>query len=595
MTLFAPWLIAVLCLAPAPDDDARAADLAAARALFERNIAAIQEQDREAYLSCYDAVDGLVRTGPDGALLGWDDLAAGTPATGSDDWPDELVAHGLALHWLADGLVYGTYRYRTSDAGVIREGLSERVFRRTEEGWRIVVTTAFDAPPGVPPPPLALIGATLYDGSGGPALSDAVIVTRDGRIESVGPRATTPVPEGVDVVDLSGKFVVPGLIDTHVHYSQTGWADGRPDARDLRDVHPYEQVAAELEARPDRFHRAFLASGVTAVFDVGGFPWTRRLGAGTENSTVAPHVAATGALLATWVPSQLALPDRSQFVLIEDSETVRRTVRAHAAAGSDAIKVWFIVRDPSDVAAAAPLVAAAGDEARALGLPLVVHATQLEAARASLEAGAALLVHSVDDAPVDAAFIEAALAAGTAYCPTLTVGRGYEQLYRGELNEELRDQLALVHPSIAERVEQTTELGLDPRFTEERLAGWAEAQERERELMAANLLALHRAGVPVVAGTDAGNPLTLHGPSIFPELEAMQAAGLSPLEVLTAATRDAARAMGRGEDLGLIAPGRVADLLVLTEDPAQDVSALRSLTQVMRAGALQSRESLRPR
>ena len=129
-----------------------------------------------------------------------------------------------------------------------------------------------------------------------------MVLTREGRIVAAGSRASTPVPGDVEVVDLSGRFIVPGLVDTHVHYSQTGWADGRPDALDVRDEYPYPQVAAELERQPQRLHRAFLAAGVTAVFDVGGFPWTRRLGPAAEDDPLAPHVVAAGPLLATWVP-----------------------------------------------------------------------------------------------------------------------------------------------------------------------------------------------------------------------------------------------------------------------------------------------------
>jgi imidazolonepropionase-like amidohydrolase len=118
---------------------------------------------------------------------------------------------------------------------------------------------------------------------------------------------------------------------------------------------------------------------------------------------------------------------------------------------------------------------------------------------------------------------------------------------------------------------------------------------RRLETMQKNLVRLHQAGVRVVLGTDAGNPLTLHGPSIFVELEAMQQAGLPAKDVLVAATRDAAEAMGRGADLGLIAAGRIADLLVLDADPEQDVKAFRSLSLVVRAGVLHERAALLPR
>jgi len=441
----------------------------------------------------------------------------------------------------------------------------------------------------------AIVGATVYDGSGGDAIADAVVVWTNGRIDAVGPRATTPVPDGARVVDAAGRFVVPGLVDTHVHYSQTGWVDGRPDSVDARESHPYEQAMADCEAHPERFHRAFLHSGVTAVFDVGGYPWTRRLGAATEDSPDAPHVTATGALLSTIDPGPiLSLPDRQQFVVMTDEDTVRRAVRSHAAAGSDAIKVWFIVRRPEELDALAPLVRAAGAAAAEQGLPLVVHATSLEAARIAVGAGCHLLVHSVDDQPVDDAFVAAVVERGTFYCPTLTVYDGYQQVYAREVTDEVRTQLEVVDPSVRERVLLTASLPPDRRTNPRMLQMMAAQGARRLEVMRQNLVRLHRAGVPIVLGTDAGNPLTLHGPSVFVEMEAMQAAGLTAREVLTASTRDAARAALRGDDLGLLAPGRVADLLVLEKDPAKDIASLRSITDVCRAGVLRPRAAFLP-
>ena len=109
----------------------------------------------------------------------------------------------------------------------------------------------------------------------------------------------------------------------------------------------------------------------------------------------------------------------------------------------------------------------------------------------------------------------------------------------------------------------------------------------------ANLLAVQRAGIPVAMGTDAGNPLTLHGPAVFAELEAMRAAGLTPMEVLVAATRNGAAAMGRGADFGTVAPGKLADLVVLSGDPLADVRNWRCLRYVVRGGVVRSAEAFR--
>jgi hypothetical protein len=84
------------------------------------------------------------------------------------------------------------------------QGLSERLFLETPEGWKIVVTSGFEAPPGTPPPPRALVGAVLVDGRGGPPVPDAVVVIRGGKIDCAGTRAQCPVPSGVSTQDVSG-------------------------------------------------------------------------------------------------------------------------------------------------------------------------------------------------------------------------------------------------------------------------------------------------------------------------------------------------------------------------------------------------------
>src|SRR5262249_55931005 len=97
----------------------------------------------------------------------------------------------------------------------------------------------------------------------------------------------------------------------------------------------------------------------------------------------------------------------------------------------------------------------------------------------------------------------------------------------------------------------------------------------------------------IAMGTDAGNPLTLHGPSVYSEMEAMQAAGLSAMQVLVASTAGGSRAMGREKDTGTVEAGKAADLLIVGADPAQDVTNLRKVRFVVRGGVLRSIDELR--
>src|SRR5436309_1762219 len=254
---------------------------------FRANIAAIHARDRAAYLSHYLQTPALARVGPDGLHQGYEEFARGAGA----GWPDTLVATHFRIVPVTPEVAYGVYRYRVVDSSGSVRGVSERVLVRTPAGWKVAVTTAFPTPDAAPPP-IAIVGATLVDGTGAPALRNAVVIMREGRIACAGRRAACPVPADADTVGAAGKWIIPGLIDTHVHFSQTGWVDGRPDALDLRDRYPYETVEAELHARPERFFRSYLCSGVTSVFDVGGYPWTLDLQARTARSTTAPRVLA---------------------------------------------------------------------------------------------------------------------------------------------------------------------------------------------------------------------------------------------------------------------------------------------------------------
>ncbi len=202
-------------------------------------------------------------------------------------------------------------------------------------------------------------------------------------------------------------------------------------------------------------------------------------------------------------------------------------------------------------------------------------------------------MHSVIDAPVDDEFLALAKANGAIYCPTLTVFGGYRRLFAAAAAGDvpaIDDPNGCVDPRTRQHVGETARLGakVPPEFVAR-----AERATAMSEVMAQNLRRVRDAGIPIAMGTDAGNPLTLHGPSVYAEMEAMQAAGMKPMEVVVASTRDAARAMGRGEDLGTIEAGKLADLIVLGADPTLDIRNLRALRYVIRGGELRAQEELR--
>jgi len=564
------------------------ADLAAARALFDKNIDAIHRRDRDAYLALYLHSPKLVRSGADGLAVGFDDFAKGAGA----QWPDALDADDIRLTPIQPGVVYGTYRYRVRYVGEEHSGVSERLFLKTAEGWKIALTGAIDAPAGTPPPPRAIAHATLIDGRGGAPVANANVVIRNGKIDCAG--ADCAIPAGIDVVDAKGLFVTPGLIDAHVHFSQTGWADGRADALDVRATHPYEQVIAENKANPQRYARSYLCSGITSVFDVGGYPWTLQLADRFANDTLAPHVAAAGPLLST-LDHWLNMPAERQFIHLKDEESGRVGVRYLAAHGAKAVKVWYIV-DPKElpVEKSMPWVSAAGDEAKKLNIPLIVHATGLAEAKAALKAGANVLVHSVEDQPVDDEFLALAQQNHTILIPTLTVLGGYLRMFQSVADRKppvVDDPNHCVDPATLAKVNETAtvETKIDMAARVARAKGRAEKSE---QVSRANLKTLVAAGIPIATGTDAGNPLTLHGPAIYAEMEGMQASGMTPMQVIVSSTAIAAKAMRMDAVTGTIEKGKDADLLILAADPNANVANLRKVHSVMRGGALRSLSEL---
>jgi imidazolonepropionase-like amidohydrolase len=448
-----------------------------------------------------------------------------------------------------------------------------------------------DALLAAPAPPLVLSGATVVDGTGAAPVPRATVVVRDGRIECAGKDCR--VPPGAVVTDVSGTWILPGLIDSHVHFSQTGWADGRPDAFDARDRYPYEKVEADLADHPERFLTTDLCSGLTSVFDDGGYPWTIEMAHRKRDDPKVPRVAAAGPLLST-IDFWLNLPAERQFIHLKDPDTARTGVKYLAARGADAVKVWFIVTPDQTVEASTPAVLAAGEAARTSGLPLIVHATGLAEAKVALKAGAHLLVHSVDDLPVDDEFLSLAKANRAVYCPTLTVVGGYARLARAIASRTaptIDDPNGCVDAATRRKIAESAELAIPG--VEVFAARMEKAASALAPTMAANLKRVSDAGIPIAMGTDAGNPLTLHGPSIYAEMEAMEAAGLSPMQVIVAATRGASLAMGVGKETGTLEKGKSADLIVVEADPTKDVKNLRRLRAVMRAGVWHAQSDLR--
>lgn len=439
----------------------------------------------------------------------------------------------------------------------------------------------------------ALTGGTLVNSDGSAPVPDAVVLMRDGRIVQAGPAAKVAVPKGAQVIDARGKWVVPGYVDAHVHFFQSGGLYTRPDGLDLRKVVPYETEIAGIKAQLGDTFARYLASGITAVADVGGPMWNfevRDIAARTER---APRVAVTGPLISTWKPPVLSDVADPPIILADTPERARELVRQELPHKPDYIKIWYVVEKGSTAQQFVPIVSAAIDEAHRHGLRVAVHATELETARAALKAGADILVHGVDDKPLDADFLALLKQRKALYSTTLEVMRAYMRSFYQQL-AFTPQEYALGNPAVMGSLSDLMQL--PPGLVPERLAKRIKEHPAipDPSVLLQNLKTVQDAGVPVVVGTDAGNIGSLPGPSIYREYAWMAKAGLTPAQILTDTTINGARLMGRERELGSVAPGKFADLVVLNADPLQDSAHLHDIALVIKGGHAYRQDELLP-
>ena len=430
-------------------------------------------------------------------------------------------------------------------------------------------------------PSAAFVGATIFDGTGRPPITDGVLLLKGERITAVGRRGEVKIPAGVPELDVTGKWIVPGLIDAHVHLFQSASLYTRPDIVDLRHARPYAEELAALKAEVDGQLRRTLASGITAIVDVGGPFWNFDVRERARTTPQAPRVAVAGPLISTVERPQVDLGD-PPFVKVTTPEEAKAEVRRQLDSDPDLIKFWYIVSEERPWQASVELLKAVVEQAHAGKTRVAVHATQLETARAALQAGVDVLVHGVDDAPLDPAFIALLQERRIPYTTTLAALKGYVDVLGGDV-QLLDIERRLGSPRAMGSWDELAAVG-DAAALSPKVARWRKRWAAARPLLEANLRAVHAAGVVVAAGTDAGNIGTLHGPSLHRELAMMVSAGLTPQDALLAATRDAARVFAANPEIGTLEAGKLADLLLLDGDPLADVSNLQRIVVVVKGG-----------
>lgn len=436
-----------------------------------------------------------------------------------------------------------------------------------------------------------LTHANLVDPVTQKTLPDQTIVYKDGKILRVGSSTRIKLPKSAAVIDATGKWVMPGMVDAHVHFFQTGGLYTRPDGIDLRKYKPYEQEIAWYKLHMEQQLRRYTAAGITTVIDDGTTLALLQQRDTFTNKDYAPRIYMAGPLISTdYLPSAFNMlpdPDAPIYPVATPEDAVKWTQREYPY-HPDFIKIWYIVLNPNAKNGAEknlPSVRATIAEAHTHGYKIAVHATERITAQLAVEAGADFLVHDVEDEVVDDAFVKLLKDHGTVLCPTLVVVSGYFTTFGGHYVPTPED-ISLGDPEQLRSLQDLNHLPDTALVKRYHLLAQLRAKRNAQQdsIRNVNLKKMADAGVIIATGTDAGNIGTLHASSFFKEIRAMQQSGLSNWQIITASTLGGAKALGKEAVFGSIRPGLSADMLILNADPVADLAALQKLESVIQRG-----------
>jgi imidazolonepropionase-like amidohydrolase len=441
---------------------------------------------------------------------------------------------------------------------------------------------------------VALVGGTIINPADGKVTEHATVLIDNDRIAKAGAIAL-PKFSG-RTIDCRGKFILPGYIDTHVHFFQSGDLFTRPDGADFNSVRSYKDEVAWIKSHLDDTFARYIRCGITSVVDVGGPMWNFEVRKRANATAKAPRVAVAGPLISSVSREKLDLGD-PPIVKIDNVDQAREFVRKLAEQKADLVKIWYIVDQDHPVDAFRPIAHATIEESHAHKIRVAVHATELETARAAVEEGADVLVHSVVDKPVDDAFVKLLKDRHVILCPSLVVFERYGRTFSHQLNLTPEEQ-KWGNPEVIASLD-VTKIPQDklPDRIKDALAKPEEALARIKKIYDValpNLKKLEDAGVTIAAGTDAGNIGTIHGPALFREFQLMKEAGLTNMQILQCATWNAAQLFGgeTGAHLGKIDNNYLADLVILKSNPAEDIARASDIDAVVKNGVVYPADSI---
>jgi imidazolonepropionase-like amidohydrolase len=413
---------------------------------------------------------------------------------------------------------------------------------------------------------LALIGGMLLDGYEVPPIHHAAVLIEGGKIVQVGPASEVKVPAEAEVIDTSGRVMLPGLIDLHVHLIILGHGDYARWDPWIAQNHLVERVM-EISAKQ------LLMAGVTSAVDLGGtlkesLSVRDRI---RQGAIPGPRMWMSG----PWITRSMGdySPALDDQILVETPEDAARATERLAKAGVDVIKA-YVELGPEHYKA---IVRAA----HKYHLKVHAHVYDPLDVRNALEAGVDVLTHvgSAGTSPYDPALVKAIVEKGE---PVVVTAAHRSFLFPATIDfpERLQDPRLKEDfgPQIYDEVQRSLE-GFH------RL-GYFAATDREMFYSRASLRQWIDSGAVMGMGTDSGTPMNFHTEALWREIKAHVDVGMSPQRALSAATRINAQILGKGDELGTIEPGKLADIIVVKGNLLFDITALSNVEVVVKEGVV---------
>ena len=415
-----------------------------------------------------------------------------------------------------------------------------------------------------PEAPVAVVGGMLLDGHEAGPIHHSVVVFENGRITAVGTRDDTPIPANAVVLDAGGRTVMPGLIDAHIHIDLIGhgsyarlyeFMDG------MERIQEFMQIAA----------KQMLRAGVTTGLDLGApfqaFEFRERVRRG---EIPGPRLLLSG----PWITRMDydIIPDEYEIIIDSPREAAQRT-RELVARGVDVIKTWegLTAEDYQAIVAVA----------HEAGVEVHAHLYEPERIRYAIDAGVDVFQHvgSAGNPPYDPALVAEIAHRNIPVVQTIAhriwvypatlafPERLYDPVYRKDMPPDIYAEF-IASVEDYRRLSYFSDIG---------------RETRNARLAARQFI---EGGALMGVGTDAASPLNMHTEAMWRELSALVESGMTPLEAITAATRTNARILGLEADLGTIAPGKLADLIIVDGNPLRNIEALDHVDVVVKDGVV---------